>query len=200
MKKVSLAVLFACCTLALSAQDAIRVKYQGAKPNIMDFSWAYLFDDIENEEECDQEAFAGVRHALSQYRERLPQEEGATLTVDLKNGYILYEWEDENNSKKTEMCYWNESDGKHKLFAYNTWYYVDGKPALGQYDGLTFWRYNNATKKMSMCEAPGFEVEYQNTTYSLPRVGKDIIVTKWDDKGRKKQKTLKWNGRGFTSK
>ena len=133
-------------------------------------------------------------------KQAVPQEDGATLTVDLKNGYILYEWEDENNSKKTEMCYWNESDGKHKLFAYNTWYYVDGKPALGQYDGLTFWRYNNATKKMSMCEAPGFEVEYQNTTYSLPRVGKDIIVTKWDDKGRKKQKTLKWNGRGFTSK
>jgi len=37
----------------------------------------------------------------------------------------------------------------------------------------------------------------QNTTYSLPRVGKDIIINKWDKDGQKTQKTLKWNGHGF---
>ena len=96
------------------------------------------------------------------------------------------------------MCYWNESDGKHKLFAYNQWFYENGKPVGGQYDGLTFFRYNNATKKMSWCEAPGFDVEFHNTTYTLPRTGKDIIKTKWDDNGGKRQTTLKWNGRRFS--
>jgi len=198
MKRISFAIIFACCTLALAAQDAIRVNYQGARPTIIDFAWAYLFSDEDDEDECDQEATAGIEQALSNYRQGLPQEEGTTLTVDKKNGYILYEWKYENTMVRIEMCYWNESDKKHKLFAYSSWFYEDGKPGLGQYDGLTFYRYTNSTKKMTMCEAPGFDVEYYNTTYTLPRVGKNIIVNKWDDKGKKTQKTLKWNGRKFT--
>ena len=61
---------------------------------------------------------------------------------------------------KTEMCYWNEADGKHKLFAYNTWLYENGVPAGGQYGGLIFYRYTNATKKMVMCDAPDFETVF----------------------------------------
>ena len=199
MKRISLAIIFACCTLALAAQDAIRVNYQGARPTISDFAWAYLFSDEDDEDECDAEAFAGVKQALERHREGLPQEEGVTFTVDEKNGYILYEdrQEESDYMVRTEMCYWNEADGKHKLFAYSTWLFNNGKPGLGQYDGLTFYRYNNATKKMTMYDVPGVEVEYSNITYTLPRVGKDIIVTKWDDNGRKKQTTLKWNGRRF---
>lgn len=200
MKRLSLSIILICCTLALAAQDAIRVDYKGAKPTITDFAWAFLFSDEDEEEECDQEATAGIEQAMTLYRQGLPQEKGVTFTVDEKNGYILYEdrYEDSNDMVKIEMCYWNEADGKHKLFAYSTWYYNDGKPGLGQYDGLIFFRYNNATKKMTMCDAPGFDVEYNNTTYTLPRTGKDIIVTKWDDKGKKTQKTLKWNGHRFS--
>ena len=51
---------------------------------------------------------------------------------------------------------------------------------------------------MTFCEAPGFEVSYDNTTYSLPRTGKDITVTKWNANGTKTEKTLKWNGHGFS--
>ena len=50
---------------------------------------------------------------------------------------------------------------------------------------------------MEICETPGFTAEYLNTTYSLPRKGKDIIETKWDQNGKKTNKTLKWNGRRF---
>ena len=97
------------------------------------------------------------------------------------------------------MCYWNEADKKHKLFAFSNWSYFNDLPDQGQYDTLVFLRYTNATKKMEFCAPPGFEVSYeQNTTYSLPRVGKDIIINKWDQDGLKTQKTLKWNGHGFT--
>ena len=199
MKRLSFAIFFACCTLASAAQDAIRVNYKGAKPTINDFAWAFLFSDEDDEEECDQEATAGIKQALSRHRQSLPQEEGVTFTIDEKNGYILYEYrpEDSNYLSRTEMCYWNEADGKHKLFAYSNWLFSNGKPGGGQYDCLIFYRYNNATKKMTQCDPPGFEVDYSNTSYTLPRNGKDIIVTKWDENGKKTQTTLKWNGRRF---
>ena len=56
---------------------------------------------------------------------------------------------------------------------------------------------------------PGFDVIYENgVTYSLPRVGKDIKVNKWNggvnnpttlkwNGGVNNQTTLKWNGHGF---
>ena len=96
------------------------------------------------------------------------------------------------------MCYWNEADGKHKLFACSRWSFENGKAVLGQYDGLSFYRYDNATKKMARCNTPGFDVEYLDKAYALPRTGKDITVTTWDKNGKKTQKTLKWNGHGFS--
>ena len=42
MKRLSLAIIFACCTLVMAAQDAIRVNHQGAKPTFSDFITAYL--------------------------------------------------------------------------------------------------------------------------------------------------------------
>ena len=96
------------------------------------------------------------------------------------------------------MCYWNEADGKHKLIAYNVWCFSDGKPSLGQFDGLSFLRYDNATKTMRFCDTPGFEVQYMDASYDLPRTGKDIIFNQWDKNGKKTQKTLKWNGHGFS--
>ena len=194
---------FFCCTLAMAAQNDIRVNYQGDKPTIMDFAWAFLFSDDDDEDECDSEATAGIKQALTAYRQGQPQDEHASLTVDQKNGYILYEWKYDENVVRTEMCFWNESDGKHKLFAYSSWYYSNGKPILGQYDTLTFMRYNNATKKMSACETPGFDVEYGTedgawVSYALPSAGKDITVTYWYKNDETKQKTLKWNGRRFS--
>ena len=51
---------------------------------------------------------------------------------------------------------------------------------------------------MSLYDA-GIEVDYFNISYSLPRTGKDIIVTQWSENGKEKwQKTLKWNGSRFS--
>ena len=192
------------CSIGMLAQDGILVNYQGANPGIIDFVNAFVSsrDNDDEEECCADEAFNGIAYAWDRYQQGLPLEEGETLTIDERNGYALYErrseYESVENLFRCEMCFWNEADGKHKLFAYSVWCFSDGKPALGQFDGMTFYRYNNSTRRMAVCDTPGFDVEYFDTSYALPRSGKDIIVTKWDENGNKEQKTLKWNGYRFS--
>ena len=202
MKRLSLAIIFASFTLAVAAQDGVRINYQGARPTIKDFVKSYLTSMLSEEvEECDEEGLAQYRilqHAIECQEKGLPLEEGVTLTVDVKNGFLVYEETRDEHLSRIEMCYWNESDGKHKLFADSRWCFSNGKPVSGQYDGITFFRYNNATKMMYSSETPGFDVEYFNKSYALPRTGKDIIVTTWHDNGKKIQNTLKWNGHGFS--
>ena len=203
MKKLVLAIVFAFCTLAVSAQDAIRVNYTGAKPTISDFAWAFLSvdngeDELEGESD---ESFNAIKQAWIRHRNGTPQDEHETLTIDDKNGFVLYEWKYEENMLRIEMCYWNESDQKHKMFAYNVSCFQNDKYSPGQFDGLVFCRYDNAKRELTYCEAPGFEVEYGTddgawVSYDLPRSGKDITVNYWHA-NKKTQKTLKWNGQGF---
>ena len=203
MKRISLAIILALFTLSLAAQDVIRVDYKGAKPTISDFAWALLSNYVwDEEEDVLDESTNAAKYAWTQYRKGLPMDEGDKITVDQKNGYAVYESRDDKDLLRVEMCYWNEADQKHKLFAYNVRFYEDGKYSPGQFDGLTFYRYDNATKKMTSCEAPGFDVVSATddgawVSYDLPRSGKDIIYTEWKDNIKKKQKTLKWNGRRF---
>ena len=91
----------------------------------------------------------------------------------------------------------NEADQKHKLFACSRWSYVNGKPELGQYDGIVFFRYDNATRKMAFVAPPGFREENDLVTYSLPRTGRDIVVTYWKS-GTPQPKVLKFNGTKFS--
>ena len=201
MKKLTLIFILTCCMLNVAAQDSFKVNYQGARPMIKDFVKAFIVSlDLDNVEECDAESMAlykNLQHAIGLQEKGQPLDNNETLTIDTKNGFLCYEWAYEESSSKIEMCYWNEADGKHKLFAVSRWCFVNGKPSSGQYDGMLFYRYNNATRKMTSCEIPGFNVEYFNKSYALPRVGKDIIVTTWHDSGTKTQKSLKWNGHGF---
>ena len=71
MKRLSLAIVFACCTLAMAAQDAIRVNYQGAKPSISDFITAYLAPTYGEDGECDSEYMNGIRNAWERHRKGL---------------------------------------------------------------------------------------------------------------------------------
>ena len=206
MKRISLAILFALFALILPAQDdAIRVNYKGVKPSISDFAWAFLSDYTYDEDgdDCLDEARNAVKQAWIRHRKGLPQYEGQTLTVDEKNGYVVYESKYDDDMVRIEMCYWNESDGKHKLFAYNVACFRKGKYEPGQFDGLLFYRYDNATKKMTYCGDPGFDMQCAAEdgswiSYSLPRTGKDITVTTWKNNGGTQKKTLKWNGRRFS--
>lgn len=198
MRKLSFAIILACLTLSLAAQDVVKVKYRGAKPTISDFSWAYLSSINHDEDECGDEPANAVKDAWVRHRKGLPQEKGVTLIIDEKNGYVLYEHRYDDVVIRMEMCYWNEADGKHKLFVFNNLATTNSHGLIcTETSGLTFYRYNNATKKMTYCDPPGFKVEY-DCSYAMPRAGKDITVTKWDTNGKKlHQKTLKWNGRRF---
>jgi len=209
MKRTSLTIIFACCILALAAQDVIKVNFKGSKPTISDFVGAYLNDYVynENDDDCLNEVRASAKQAWINYLNGKPQVKNTNLIVDNRNGYVVFEGIDEYEGDKdvvrVEMCYWNEADGKHKLFAYNVKCFRNGKYSPGQFDGLQFYRYNNATKKMTYYQMPDFDSSLYTEdgayiTYSLPRVGKDIVITYWYDNGTKKQKTLKWNGRKFS--
>ena len=199
MKRLSLAIMFALCTLGVWAQNGwIEVKFLGTGPDIMDFAWSYATDTDGNEDAELDESSAALQQALERYRTGQEQAEGFTITVDKKAGYILVQSKHEGFTSKWEMCYWNMADKKHKLFAICTELSENGKRSgPGQYDGLTFFRYDNATRKMRAYDA-GVDVQYFNISYGLPRVGKDITVTHWSENGREKwQTTLKWNGSGF---
>ena len=144
MKKLSWVIFFACCTMALAAQDVISVNYRGAKPTISDFAWAYV-QAVDNIEECGDKPSNAIMYAMERQREGLPLKDGETFVVDEKNGYICYECAYDNVMYRMEMCYWNEADGKHKLFAFNNMAsLVDGKPLIGETTVLNFYRYDNA--------------------------------------------------------
>lgn len=205
MKRTVLAIIFACFTLTVMAQDAIKVKYEGARPTIQDFAQALLFSGDVEDNDCD-EASNAAANAMTHYLKGEPQEEGQTFTIDQKNGFLLYEskYKDPEFGEyltRYEMCYWNESDQKHKLIGYSVASYHNGKYEPGQFDGLVFYRYDNAKKQMEYYTEPGFEnvcytEDGANVTYSLPRSGKDITATFWYE-NRKTQKTLKWDGHQF---
>ena len=119
MKRLSLAIVFVCCTLAVAAQgDGFRVNYQGAKPTIKDFALAYIASLISEAEECDEEGmslYENLQDAIKCQAKGLPLEENRTLTIDQKNGFLVYEHKHSEYLSRIEMCYWNEADGKHKL-------------------------------------------------------------------------------------
>ena len=201
MRRIALSVILSCLTLSLMAQNGIKVSFKGSKPTVTDFTWA-AFPSLnhEDEDESGDRPWKALENAMKRNSKGLPQEEGEKLTIDSKNGYIVYERtgdEDIDYIFRLEVCYWNESDGKHKLIAFNNLAsYTEGRPCITEVSGFHFYRYDNATKRMVRCDPPGFEIDY-SSVYELPRSGKDIITTRWNDDGSTVQTILKWDGRQF---
>ena len=194
-----MAIMLALWALGVWAQNGkIDVKFLGSYPDIIDFAWAYATHTEGNEDTELDESTAALQQVLERYRTGREQQEDFTITVDKKAGYILVESKHDGFISKWEMCYWNMADKKHKLFAVCIEMSENGKRMNpGQFDCLNFYRYDNATRKMTAYDA-GVEVDYFNISYGLPRTGKDITVTHWSENGREKwQTTLKWNGNGF---
>lgn len=201
MKRIASAIILCCLTLLMMAQDGIKVNFKGSSPTVTDFAWAAFPSlNYEDEDESGDRPWRALENAMARHSKGLPQEEGVTLTIDSKNGYIVYELVDEEYGDyifRLEVCYWNESDGKHKLIIFNDMASsIEGKPCMTETSGIDFFRYNNATKRMEACDAPGFEVDFR-CIYELPRKGKDIICTRWNDDGTTQQTTLKWDGKQF---
>ena len=203
MKRIASALILGFAALTLAAQEGIKVNYTGANPTISDFAWAVMTACDDDEDADMDESMNALKQAWIRNRDGMPQEEGVTIAIDQKNGFVLYESRQDESLLRIELCYWNEADKKHKLIAYNVVSFMGGKYEPGQFDGLRFYRYDNASRTMAVWyDDMGFEVTYMNddgawVTYALPRTGKDIVETTWYDNGPR-QKTLKWNGRRFS--
>ena len=213
MKRTTLAIIMLLSVFTMMAQDeTIRVKYQGSSPKIGDFAKAYLSSIPSSNEvdDCDQEAlymYDGMKQAMANHSKGRSLSKKETLTIDSKNGYILYEFRhNDKEVTRIEMCYWNMAGGKYKLFACVRQYFDNGWYAEGQYDKRDFYRYNNATKTMKKISKEEIGVDAVDeessdmsvlSSISLPRKGKDIEVTWWDKNGECGSSMLKWNGHGF---
>jgi hypothetical protein len=122
MKRIASAIILSCLSLSMMAQNGIKVNFKGSAPTVTDFAWAAFPSlNYEDEEETGDRPWEALKSALECYNKGLPQEKGETLTIDTKNGYIVWEYssDDYDHISRLEVCYWNEADGKHKLIAFN---------------------------------------------------------------------------------
>lgn len=200
MKKLMLFAAVLMLTQTLVAQDAIRINYTGTAPSVKDFVSALLSQTEEDE------SLNGLNDAWHRYKKGVKQLAGRELTVDAPNGFVGYE-DTDNYGNDTwrqviEVCYWNYADKKHKLVAISIDSYRNGHPEAGQYDGVTFYRFDNATRKMHLVyeEELGLTIEPPANTrgisHELPRHGKTIVYNYYTPSG-KIAKRLTWNGSRF---
>ena len=195
------------------------VTYKGKAPKITDFLEALLAQDETSE------VLWSLSVCWEHYLQGEPQEPCVQFTVDEKNGYIRYafdsnlcdDYDDIDDYFYFEMCYWNCSDGKHKIIAENCVSMMGGKYYLGQYSGTMFYIYDNDTHKLYSADDDllGAEVDpeaykssfkkgeemtrYDETVvlYHLPQQGKDIIVDIYEGKAQKTGIRLVWDGMRF---
>ena len=174
----------------------ITVRFKGTQPNVKDFVTALLAPD-----ETD-ESRNGLRQAWDFYKNGMKQMPGDDLIVDVQNGYVGYVSEDETSRQVIECCYWNYADRRHKLVAITNDLFMDGKAVVGQFTGITFYKYDNATRQMKVVYADelGINLEAPSGTeaasHALPRQGKTIIYSYYTPSG-KVEKRLTWNGSKF---
>lgn len=169
------------------------VTFKGTSPNISDFVNAIL-----SQEELG-ETLGYVSDNWTRRKQGRKLEDGATWTVDERNGYIRHEAKYDNDKSYTEFCFWNCADGKHKLVASNIGYIQNGKPIDTENTGLMFYSYDNETKELTYTSPYDVGAVVENVTgtvtYALPRVGKNIEATIHTQ--RPSKVLLKWNGSKF---
>ena len=92
MRRIASAIIFVCLALSLVAQKGIKVNYKGSTPTVTDFAWAAFPSlNYEDEEESGDRPWKMLQNAMTRHSKGLPQEQCETLTIDTKNGYIVFE-------------------------------------------------------------------------------------------------------------
>lgn len=191
----SLLLMVIALLMGLAAQaQSIRVNYSGAKPTIADFVSANL------SQEDDEEMIKGIWEDWTSHQQGKALSNGASFTVDVKNGFIRYDKRyTATTYSYTEFCYWNCSDQKHKILAVNRGCIEDGQPVTAQFTGLKFYTFDNQTKRMSQTlnSELGASIDVRpEVTYALPQAGKNIMATIHAQQGEV-QILMKWNGTKF---
>jgi len=206
MKKVFFAVLLLAASLTMLAQGTIQVNRQGSQTTIVDLTWSYLsvmvVDYSDDEEEfLDDGSAKAFKEALINHRNGRPQKKNDKLVVDEKNGYIVFESKFGESLLRVETRCWNETDGKHRLFAYNVSNFSDGQYSPGISDGITYYRYDNSSSSLTQTFEKGLPAGVARldgyTSYTISPTSDDMIVTYWYDDGKKKLVTMKWDGKTF---
>lgn len=175
----------------------IIVNYKGTAPNVKDFTTALLSQNEMGE------GWGSMKDCWKLYRNGMKLMPGCDLIVDVQNGYVGFTEDDgEDGRLAIECCYWNYADKKHKLVAVSNNFFENGRPVAGQFTGITFYIYDNATHKMKVAYGQdlGFEIDApemsHSTLYALPRQGKTIVCTFYTSVNRK-EKRMTWNGSKF---
>ena len=129
MKRLSLAIIFACFTLVVAAQEGFRVDYQGTRPTIKDFVKAYLTSILSEEvEECEEEGMAIYRNLQSAITNK---EKGLPLDVTPGSGYnVTYPGRLINGDRS--LNFYKEENGKRKSFGFRffVWFLCNGGTVL----------------------------------------------------------------------
>ena len=183
--------------------EGFPVQFSGQRPVISDFVSAILTQEDLGE------ALGGMKVYWKMHLQGQALPEGHSFLVDTKNGYVCYDesyMEDDGTvySQRIEFCFWNCSDGKHKLVAENIIDYRNGKPFMGQYSGLGLYMYDGGKKKMNWAYASDVGLDLDpvmpedvNLYYlSLPRTGKTIHYWFVAPSGNK-EADFTWNGKQF---
>ena len=124
---------------------SLVVNYKGSRPVITDFIDAFLTEDAEEGSDCDN-----WKNEWADYRRGKPLEKRQTFTVDVRNGYVRMENKFEGGEITFhEFCFWNCSDGKHKLLVEYVGVFVGGKVVETECTGLLVYRYDNAILALS---------------------------------------------------
>lgn len=169
-------------------------------PTIVDFVTAYL-------SVSDDELRGSIAPEWENYLNNKPVTKGYKILVDKKNGYVrfdvdydvLYPKDKMGDKLYVEFCYWNCSDGLHKLFAENIGQTRNERPLFTEYSGLYIYAFDNATQKLYMIDQDLLGLDenvHGEVTFALPRNGKDIEV--FYHKPKKAAKKLEWKGKGFS--
>ena len=202
-------VLMAIIPNVAKAQDPFKDLTQNQSvltikvPDIVDFVTAYLSD-------TEDELRGSIAPEWQKYLKNEKLSKGVSFIVDKKNGYVRYEMDynvaypDDKTGEKSivEYCYWNCADGTHKLFAENVSLTQNEKPVFTEFSGMYIYVYDNATQKLFTIDQDLLglgEDLHGEVTFTLPRKGKDIGVFIHDG-SKVTEKTLGWNGKGFTMK
>lgn len=177
--------------------DSVTVTFKGPKPTISDFVTAIL------SQEALGEALGAMAQAWDMHLQGKPLPKNQKITVDTRNGYIRYDASHtEGEAVYIEYCFWNCTDGKHKLVGENISLLVNGQPVDTELTGLSFYWYDNTSHKLAYKYAHelGEQEEWPEgatgSIRNLPRQGKTIEFIYQTQSGKITRK-LTWNGSKF---
>ena len=122
------------------------------QPTIVDFVNALLtIEDL-------GESLGEMSSNWEKYLRGQPLQQGRSFILDKENNYMRYDMlapltDNSQERKYIEFCVWDCTDSRYRLIVANQANFIDDKPFDGQFGGLTFYKYNVATKKLTWTSA-----------------------------------------------